>query len=181
MCHTLGLRGDTLWKALEDAKTDTKSAIKLYKNNQMQANATKFHYMYTSKDTDTDFQCECINIKPEDMVKMSGIKKLKFTSHVTEGIRKCAYLLNALKRKSKILNTKTKMLIYYAFIEANLNYCPLIWMNRNKTDMKNIENVQKRALRMVFNDYSSSYHEFLKRAKTCTLEIRWKRQLVTDV
>ncbi len=53
-------------KALEDAKTDTKSAITSYKNNQMQANAIKFHYMHTSKDTDTAFQCECINIKSED-------------------------------------------------------------------------------------------------------------------
>ncbi len=79
----------------------------------MQANATNFHYMHTSKDT--DFQCEGINIKSKDMVKMLGInidKKLKFTSHVTEVIRKCAYQLNALKQKSKILNTKTKMLIY---------------------------------------------------------------------
>ncbi len=73
------------------------------------------------------------------------------------------------------------MLIYNAFIEANVNYCQLIWMNRNKTDMKNIENVQKQALRMVFNDYSSGYQELLKRAKTYTLEIRWKRQLVTEV
>ncbi len=68
------------------------------KNNQMQENATKFHYVHTSKDTDTDFQCEGINIKAEDMVKMLGInidKKLKFNSHVTEVIRKCAYQLNA--------------------------------------------------------------------------------------
>ncbi len=46
----------------------------------MQANATKFHYMHISKDTDTDFQCEAINIKSEDMVKMLGInidKKIK--------------------------------------------------------------------------------------------------------
>ncbi len=71
--------------------------------------------------------------------------------------------------------------MYHAFIEANLNYCPLIWMNRNKTDMKNIENVQKRAVRMVFNDYSSSYQELLKRSKTRALEIKWKRQLVTEV
>ncbi len=42
------------------------------------------------------------------------------------------------------------------FVDVNLNYYPLIWMNRNKTDMKHIENVQKRALRMVFNDYFSS-------------------------
>ncbi len=85
--------------------------------------------------------------------------------------------MNALKRKSKILNTKTKMLIYHAFIEANLNYCPLIWINRKENDMKKIENVQNRALRIVFNDYSLSYQELLKRAKACTLEIRWKRQL----
>ncbi len=71
--NTLGLRGDTLWKALKDAKSDTKFAITWYKNNQMQANVTKFHYMHTSMDTDTDFQCEGINIKSEDMVKMLGI------------------------------------------------------------------------------------------------------------
>ncbi len=39
----------------------------------MQVNATKFHYMHTSKDTDTDFQYEGLNIKSEDMVKMLGI------------------------------------------------------------------------------------------------------------
>ncbi len=71
--NTLGSRGDTLWKAFENAKTDTKSTITWYKNNQMQANTTKFHYMHTSKETDTDFQCEGIHIKSEDMVKMLGI------------------------------------------------------------------------------------------------------------
>ncbi len=39
----------------------------------MQANVTQFNYMHTSEDTDTDFQCEGINIKSEDMVKMLGI------------------------------------------------------------------------------------------------------------
>ncbi len=93
-------QGEILWKALEDAKTNAKSAITWYKNNQMQANATKFHDMHTSKDKDTGFQCEVINIKSEDMIKILGInieKKLKFTSIVTEVIRKCAYQRNALK------------------------------------------------------------------------------------
>ncbi len=128
------------------AKIDTKSAITLYKNNQMHANATKFNYMHTSIYTEIYFQCEYINIKYEDMVQMLGIsidKKLKFTSHVTEVIRKYAYQLKALMRKSKILSTKTKMFIYHADIEANLNYCPLIWINKNKTDVKHIENVPK--------------------------------------
>ncbi len=54
-------------------KTNTKSEITWYKNNQVQANATQFYYIHTSKNTDTDFQCEGINIKSEDMVKMLSI------------------------------------------------------------------------------------------------------------
>ncbi len=37
--NTLGSMGDTLWKALEDAKTYSKSAITWYKNNQMPQNS----------------------------------------------------------------------------------------------------------------------------------------------
>ncbi len=47
--------------------------------------------------------------------------------------------------------------------------------------MKCIENVQKRALRIVFNDRISDYSDLLKKANTCMIETRWKRQLVTEV
>ncbi len=117
-------------------------------------------------------------------VKLLGINidnRLKFTQHVSNIIRKCGFQLNALRHQSKLLNTKTKLMILYSFIQANLNYCPLIWINRNRTDMKRIENVQKRSLRIVYNDRTSDYSELLNRAKICTIETKWKRQLVTDV
>ncbi len=63
--------------------------------------------------TDTDIQCEDIGIKSEDMVQMLGInieQKMIITSHVKEVISNCECQTNALKQKSKILNTKTKML-----------------------------------------------------------------------
>ncbi len=47
--------------------------------------------------------------------------------------------------------------------------------------MKQIENVQKQALRIVYNDRTSDYSELLNRAEICTIETRWKRQLVTEV
>ncbi len=81
----------------------------------------------------------------------------------------------------KTSKNKTKLMIFYSFIQANLNYCPLIWINRNRTDMKWIENVQKRALRIVYNDRTSDYSELLNRTKICTIKTRWKRQLVTEV
>ncbi len=106
---------------------------------------------------------------------------LKFTQHVSNIIKKCGFQLNTLRRQSKLLNTKTKLMIFYSFIQDNLNYCPLIWINRNRTDMKRIENVQKCALRIVYNDRTSDCSELLNSAKICTIETRWKRQLVTDV
>ncbi len=35
-----------------------------------------------------------------------------------------------------------KMKVVNAFVKANLNYCPLVWINRNKTDLDKLEKVQ---------------------------------------
>ncbi len=150
----------------------------------MQANPVKFQFMHTSKKEDVEFECRNIKIESEESVKLLGINidnMLKFTQHVSDIIRKCGFQLNTLQRQSKLLNTKTKLMIIYSFIQANLNYCPLIWINRNRTDMKRFENVQKRALRIVYNDRTSDYSELLNSAKICTIETRWKRQFVTEV
>ncbi len=87
----------------------------------MQENATKFHFMNATMDTDTDVQYEDISINSEDMVKMLGINidinKLKFISFVIEV--KMRISSECFKAKIKKYNTKTKMLVYHAFIEAN--------------------------------------------------------------
>ncbi len=38
--------------------------------------------------------------------------------------------------------------------------------------MKRIENVQKRALQIVFNDRISDYSDLLKKANTCTIKTK---------
>ncbi len=40
---------------------------------------------------------------------------------------------------------------------------------------------KKNALRIVFNDRISDYSDLLNKANTCTIETRWKRQLITEV
>ncbi len=49
-----------------------------------------------------------------------------YIGHCTGVIRKCGLHINTLWRHSKLLNTKTKLLIFHSFTQANLNYCPLI-------------------------------------------------------
>ena len=126
--------------------------------------------MHTCKDSDQPFQHDDISLTAEKSVKLLGTeinKRMTFTTHVDTLIRKCACQLNALKQKSKMLNKHTKLMIYNAFIEANFSYCPLIWMNRNKIDMKRIQNLQKRALKLVFNE-KLPYDQLLEKASDGT-------------
>ncbi len=43
--------------------------------------------------------------------------------------------VKALYRQSRVLNVLAKKKVFSAFIRTNLNYCPLVWINRNKTDL----------------------------------------------
>jgi hypothetical protein len=132
--NTLCASGKTLANAIENVKQDTESAIDWFDENQMQANPVKFQFMYTSDEKNVVFECRDMTIEAEESVKLLGINidyKLKFTQHVSDVIRKCGFQLNTLRRHSKLLNTNTKLKIFYSFIQANLNYCPLIWINRN--------------------------------------------------
>jgi hypothetical protein len=80
----------------------------------MQANPAKFQYIHTSTSTDIPYKYNNVILSSEESVKLLGIsidKKLSFSSHVNTIIQKCANQLNILRRKSKMLNTKTELLI----------------------------------------------------------------------
>ncbi len=108
-------------------------------------------------------------------------KNLILKFHVNEVIRKCARQLNALRRQSRVLNVLAKKKVFNAFIRANLNYCPLVWINRNKTELARLEKVQGRAVRLTINDKMSSYIDLLRRAGVPSVLIRWQQVLATEV
>ena len=47
---------------------------------------------------------------------------------------------------------------------SNFNYCNTIWHICNVGDTLKLEKIQKRALRIIFNDFESNYDALLKRA-----------------
>ena len=55
--------------------------------------------------------------------------------------------------------------MYDAFVRSNFLYCPNVWHFGTYRNFGKIEKVNKRALRVVFNDYTSSYPELLVKAK----------------
>ena len=47
--------------------------------------------------------------------------------------------------------------------------------------MNKIENIQKRALRFLLNDYSSNYETLLKKVGKCTIEVKRLRTLTLEI
>ena len=56
-----------------------------------------------------------------------------------------------------------------AFIESQINNCPLIWMIHSRTLNYKINRLHERALRIVHSDYKSSFCELLERDKSFSI------------
>ena len=141
----------------------------------MEANASKFQFMLISSQPTEKIEIsidENVNITSEPVIKALGVyidSKLNFSEHIKQSSIKAARQLNALSRISKFLNLKAKKLIFRSFIMSNFTYCPLVWHFCGKTNNAKIEKIQERALRIVYNDYTSDYNELMDKFGTTSM------------
>ncbi len=164
----------TLQDTIQKLVIDGNIVINCFMNNDMMANLSKCQFM-TIEDSNVILTLRGVTIEQDNYVKLLGVnidKKLNFKFHVNEVIRKCARQLNVLRRQSRVLNVLAKKKVSNAFIRANPNYCPLVWINRNKTDPASLEKVQERAVWLIFNDKMSTYIDLLWRARIPSVVIR---------
>ena len=89
---------------------------------------------------------------------------LNFNSHVSNVCNKASRQLNVLQRLKGSLDYASRLSIYKSFIMSNFNYCPVVWMFTSKSSLSKLEDIQRRALRFVLDDYTSDYHELLNKA-----------------
>ena len=60
-----------------------------------------------------------------------------------------------------------------AFIESQFSYCPLVWMFCHSRKLNNrINLIHERGLRMVYEDYTSSFEDLLKNDGSVTIHHR---------
>lgn len=184
---------NTLSKAhtsLETLKTslesDSISLIKWFSDNKMQANPDKFQAIVMGKKTnscDVSFNIDNFTIQCENEVKLLGVAidfLLSFNKHISNICRKASNQLNVLKRIGGYLCKLGRLNIYYSFIMSNFNYCPLTWHFCGEVNTRKIENIQKRALRFIYNDYTSDYDSLLTKSGLPTLKIRRLRAMALE-
>ena len=59
--------------------------------------------------------------------------KLKFTNHIEEICKKASQNLNALAGIAPYMGIRKRRTLMNAFFKPQFNYCPLIWMCRNRS------------------------------------------------
>ena len=64
---------------------------------------------------------------------------------------------------------------------SQFNYCPLIWMFCGKVANNDLNRTHKRALRILLNDYTSTFNELLHRVNECTIHQKNLQKLMLEV
>ena len=78
-----------------------------------------------------------------------------------------------------IFNIKEALINSYFM--SNFNYCPLVWIFSSAKSLIIIEDLQKRALRFLLDDYESIYEQLLNKAGRSSMSINGLRALCVEV
>ena len=124
--------------------------------NKLVANKNKTELLLFGKDTkNCVVKIQDEEIKSVSQAKYLGVildNKLKFKEHaqkVTEKVKSGTYMLQACRH---LLPKSVRLDIFNALIKSHADYCLAIWGNLcRKEDLKEIETIYKRAMRLVGN------------------------------
>ena len=67
------------------------------------------------------------------------------------------------------MNVDKKRVIMKAFTESQFGYCPLVWMFNSRSLNNKINRIHERALRITYNDKSSSFQKLLEKDNSVTI------------
>lgn len=185
--NTLSYSDHDINKVISTLEDDSMTLINWFSINKMKANPEKFQAIAIGKQTkqqNLTFTLDGNKIECESEVKLLGVTidfQLNFNEHVSNICKKASRQLNVLKRIGTHLTKLGKLTIYYSFIMSNFNYCPLVWHFCGETNTKKIEKIQERALRFIYNEYTSSYEDLLCKSKLPSLKVRRLRTFALEV
>ena len=168
---------------LED---DISRALDWIRNDRMVANPQTFLVILLGLKQNQEFLLEIGNriVEVTRSVKLLGITfddELKFDKHVKTLCQKVCKKVNAFSRGAPYLDDKKGKILYHTFIMSNFNYCPLIWIFCGKTQNKEIDRVHKRALRILLNDYTSSFDELLQKIDGNKVHVKNLQNLIIEI
>ena len=153
----------------------------------MKSNQSKFQVMILNKhpyQNNTSLNVNRTNVPLKSCVKLLDVfihYELTFSKHVNYVCKRTSRQLNAIRGISKYLKRYCLMELFHAFVSSTLNNCPTTWHFTSKPSAMKIEKVLKAALRVVYNDYTTSYSGLLDMSNRTPLFLARLKFLLVEV
>ena len=116
-------------------------------------------------------------------VKLLGVtidRDLKFDKHVLKLCSKANQKLSALSRMTNLLSFN-KRALFKAFVESQFKYYPIVWMFHSRRTNNKFNRLHERALRIVYNDDVSTFHELLAMDKSFYIHHQNIQRLLNEI
>ena len=178
--HVCGRDITSVIKSLENA---AEIAFTWFKNNQIKGNEDKCHVVLSTHE-DMHVKIDASHIKnccSEKLLVLKINSDLNFEEHISSICKKASAKLNALPRISPYFDDGKRRLIMDAFLNSQLNYCPLAWMFHGRKLKNKINRLHERCLRIVHNDSSSTFERLLTKHNSVSIHDRNLQVLAAEM
>ena len=185
--NTISAADNTIEELISALEKESQAVIDWFLSNEMIVNPDKFQAIGATRNNKMkDFYS--LNIKKEVINSENCVKfeveienELSFEKHISTLVKKASNQLNAISRIQKFMGFKEKEILLNSFVYSNFNYCPLVWHFCSAKSVKKIEKIQERALRILYNDFSSDFESILNKSGKSTMEVKRLRTLALKV
>ena len=164
---------ETLINRLEH---DSFLAIEWFESNSMKLNQDKCHLLVSGHKYENVWakigNAKIWESKKQKLLGVEIERNLKFDEYVFSLCKRAGRKLSVLARMSKFMNFKQRRLLMKTFIDSQFGYCPLIWMFHGRIANRKINHLHERSLRIVYNDYKSSFKDLLEKERSVTIHQR---------
>ena len=171
--------------AMTNVEHDCAILVEWFCDNFMTLNTEKCHLLVSGiKDELMFAKVGDATIWEECVAKLLGIlidSDLTFNDHVKMTCKKASQKLSAISRMADIISIEKRKTLLSAFFESQFSYCPLIWMFCSRKLNTRINRIHERALRIAYNDYTSSFEQLLIKDNSSTIHKRNLRALATEM
>ena len=107
--------------------------------------------------------CMMKSSQKEMLLGINLDSELIFEDHVNFMCKIANQKLYALSRIAPFMDLKQRRNIMKAFVESQFGYCPLMWMFHSRGRNNKINRIRERALRITYEDKSSTFQELLEK------------------
>ena len=123
-------------------------------------------------------------IKEEQFVKLLGVhidNKLNFNDHISKLVKKANSKLYVVKRGLNLLTFHKKKVLLNSFVQSQFSHAPLVWMLCGRDANKKINKVHYNFLKVLYDDYTSTFKQLLDKHKDFTVHQKNIQKLLIEM